>query len=78
MEYKWQVLVIVCIGIFMSTLDGSILNIANPVIARQLHVSMEQIQWIVTSYTLVITATLLFLGHTGDLSEVKKYLPADS
>ncbi|HEX3011384.1 MAG TPA: MFS transporter [Syntrophomonadaceae bacterium] len=65
-EYKWQVLIIVCIGIFMSTLDGSILNIANPTIARKLNVNMGQIQWIVTSYMLVITSSLLFFGWLGD------------
>lgn len=66
LEYKWQALAIVCIGIFMSTLDGSILNIANPVIARSLQVSIPKIQWIVTAYMLVITSSLLFFGHLGD------------
>lgn len=66
LEYKWQVLAIVCIGIFMSTLDGSILNIANPTIARSFNISLEQIQWIVTAYMLVITASLLFFGNLGD------------
>lgn len=66
LERKWQVLIIICIGIFMSTLDGSILNIANPTIARELNVSMAEIQWIVTAYMLVITASLLFFGRLGD------------
>ena len=63
---KWQVLIIVCVGIFMSTLDGSILNIANPTIAESFSVSMKSVQWIVTAYMLVITATLLFFGKLGD------------
>ncbi len=63
---KWKVLFIVCLGIFMSTLDGSILNIANPTIAKSLAVGLQQIQWVVTSYMLAITATLLFLGNLGD------------
>ncbi|HHV15457.1 MAG TPA: MFS transporter [Gelria sp.] len=66
MEAKWQVLIVICIGIFMSTLDGSILNIANPTIARSMSVSMQQVQWVVTAYMLVITATLLFFGKLGD------------
>lgn len=66
LKYKWQVLFIVNIGIFMSTLDGSILNIANPTIAKSLSVSLSQIQWLVTSYMLVITATLLFFGKLSD------------
>ncbi|HWP97516.1 MAG TPA: MFS transporter [Syntrophomonadaceae bacterium] len=63
---KWQALIIVCLGIFMSTLDGSILNIANPTISDKLHVSMQEVQWVVTSYMLVITSSLLFFGKLGD------------
>lgn len=63
---KWQVLTVVCLGIFMATLDGSILNIANPTIASSLGVELQQVQWVVTSYMLAITATLLFLGNLGD------------
>lgn len=63
---KWQVLTVVCLGIFMATLDGSILNIANPTIASSLGVDLQQVQWVVTSYMLAITATLLFLGNLGD------------
>lgn len=65
-DRKWQALIIISIGIFMSTLDGSILNIANPTIAKSLQVSMQEIQWVVTAYMLVITATLIFLGRLGD------------
>lgn len=65
-ETKWRVLAIVCIGIFMSTLDGSILNIANPTIARSLSVDLKQIQWVVTGYMLAIAASLLFFGNLGD------------
>ncbi|WP_276661248.1 MFS transporter, partial [Syntrophomonas wolfei] len=60
-------LIIICIGIFMSTVDGSILNIANPTIARELSVSMREIQWVVTAYMLVITTSLLFFGKLGDM-----------
>lgn len=63
---KWQTLIVVCAGIFMSTLDGSILNIANPTIAEFYRVSMQHVQWVVTSYMLVITSTLLLFGKLGD------------
>lgn len=65
-EVKWQALTVVSIGIFMSTLDGSILNIANPSIAKSLQVSMQQVQWLITAYMLIITASLIFLGRLGD------------
>ena len=66
LEPKWQALLIISIGIFMSTLDGSILNIANPSIAENLGVNMQQVQWIVTAYMLVVTASLIFFGRWGD------------
>ncbi|MEN6462311.1 MAG: MFS transporter [Syntrophomonas sp.] len=65
-DTKWQVLIIICMGIFMSTLDGSILNIANPTIARDFSVTMSEVQWVITSYMLVITSSLLFFGRMGD------------
>ena len=66
LDLKWRVLFIVSIGIFISTLDGSILNIANPSIAKDLNVNIEQVQWGVTAYLLVITSSLIFFGRLGD------------
>ena len=63
---KWQSLIVISIGIFMSTLDGSILNIANPSIAESLKADMQQVQWVVTVYMLVVTASLIFFGRLGD------------
>ncbi|NMA62769.1 MAG: MFS transporter [Syntrophomonadaceae bacterium] len=63
---KWLVLFIVSIGIFMSTLDSSILNIANPTIANDFSVPVDLVQWVSTSYMMVITATLLLFGRLGD------------
>lgn len=65
-EVKWQALIVISTGIFMSTLDGSILNIANPSIAKSLEVSMQQVQWVITAYMLIITSLLIFLGRLGD------------
>lgn len=57
---------IVAIGILISTLDGSILNIANPSIAREFNIHIEDVQWVVTAYLLVITSSLIFFGRLGD------------
>ncbi len=66
LELKWQVFFVVAIGILISTLDGSILNIANPSIARELNIQIETVQWVVTAYLLVITSSLIFFGRLGD------------
>ncbi len=63
---KWVILTIISIGIFMSTLDGSIVSIANPTIASEFGIDLHQIQWITTAYMLVVMSTMLFFGKLGD------------
>lgn len=60
---------LVAIGIFtfMSTLDGSIVNIALPTMSRELHTSTAQITWVVTIYLIVISAIILIFGRLADL-----------
>jgi EmrB/QacA subfamily drug resistance transporter len=58
-------LAVLIIGMFMSILDTSIVNVAIPVIQKQFGVSTESIQWISTSYTLtegVIVPMSAWLG----------------
>jgi EmrB/QacA subfamily drug resistance transporter len=66
MSGKWKVFFVVAIGIFISTLDGSILNIANPTIASELGISIRAVQWVVTAYLLTVTSALLLFGRLGD------------
>lgn len=51
---------------FMSTLDGSIVNIALPVINRSLHIPMNQAEWIVSLYLIIICSLILFFGKLSD------------
>ena len=64
---KWAVLVITSISTFMATLDGSIVNIALPMMAGEMKVSISTIQWIVTSYLLTISILLLVWGRLSDI-----------
>ena len=57
----------VAVGTFMATLDGSIVNVALPAMAQQLSASIGSLQWVVTAYLLVISATLLASGRHGDI-----------
>ena len=54
------------IGAFMSSLDGSILTVSLPTIARDLHTGVALMLWIMMGYTVVITALLLPLGRLSD------------
>ena len=63
---KWKRFLVVAVGVFMSTLDSSMVNIALPTVMRHFHSPLPTTEWVVLSYLLTITATLLFWGHLGD------------
>lgn len=64
---KWLVLSLVAVGIFMSTLDGSIVNVALPTIMTELGVPLTTIKWVVVIYLLTISSLLLFFGRLSDI-----------
>ncbi len=64
---RWLILIVVVLVTFMSTLDGSIVNVALPVMAKSLGVTSAGVQAVVTSYLIVIVAFILVFGRLGDL-----------
>lgn len=64
---RWWILISIGLFAFMSNLDASIVNIAMPVMARQLVIPMNQIEWVVSGYLIVVSALLLLFGKLGDL-----------
>ena len=67
--YKNRMLILfnVVLMTFMATLDSSIVNVALPVMAGKLSVSSEAIAWVVSSYLIVISGTILIFGRLGDI-----------
>lgn len=61
-----MVLATVALGTFMATLDSSIVNIALPTIRRKLDAG-DNVEWIILSYLLVTTSTLLIMGRLSDM-----------
>ena len=64
---RWIILIIVITSTFMSTLDGSIVNVALPKMAIALGVTTSTIQLVVTSYLIIIAGTVLIFGRLGDI-----------
>lgn len=64
---EWAILLTVLPMTFMTTLDSSIVNVALPTMAKELNTSMAGIEWVVTSYLIVICATILLFGKLGDI-----------
>jgi EmrB/QacA subfamily drug resistance transporter len=62
----WGTLVTVAMGVVMVGLDGTVVSIANPAIARSLHASLADLQWITNSYLLALAVALIPGGKLGD------------
>lgn len=64
---RWTILLIIVLSIFMSALDGSIVNVALPTMSTSLGVSSSSIAWVVSIYLITISATMLLFGRLGDI-----------
>jgi len=57
----------VSVGVFMATLDGSIVNVALPSIRKSFGASIPSVELVVSAYLLVTSAGLLAAGRLGDV-----------
>ncbi len=64
---KWLVFFLVAIGIFMSTLDGSIVNIALSAIMKEFDAPLAVIEWVMMIYLLTASSLLLNFGRLSDI-----------
>lgn len=55
------------LSVLVASLATSMINVALPNLTLAFHSSMQQVQWIVTAYLLVITSLIVSLGRLGDL-----------
>ena len=67
MEYKWVVLTVTTVGIFMATLDSSILVVGLPQVVTALNTNLVVGVWFITIYRLMITVLLVGIGRIADL-----------
>src|SRR5262245_59772013 len=63
---RWQILGVLCVALFVIVMDNTIVNVALPTLARDLHAGTSSLQWIVDAYTLVFAGLLLAAGGLGD------------
>src|SRR6185437_14622817 len=61
------VLVAAILGSAMSFIDGTAVNVALPVLQRELHTDLASTQWVVEGYSLFLSALILTGGALGDL-----------
>ena len=66
------ILPVTSIGVFMSALDGSIVNVALPTIANAYNTNIDGIKWVVIVYLLMVTSLIGIAGSFGDTYGRKK------
>jgi EmrB/QacA subfamily drug resistance transporter len=67
MKSRWWPLVAICLGSFMLLLDVTIVTVALPDMAADLHASFTSLQWVLDVYALVLAALLLGAGSVADI-----------
>lgn len=63
---KWITLVVLSLGVSLIVIDGTIVNVALPVIIRDLQLTFTDAEWVNTIYTLIFAALLITAGRLGD------------
>src|SRR4051812_42188252 len=69
---RWASLFVVCLAQLMIVLDVSIVNVALPVIQRDLDFSQANLTWVINAFLVTFGSLLLLAGRLGDLAGRKR------
>src|ERR1044071_6859701 len=70
-QRRWT-LAATIVGSSMAFIDGTVVNVALPVLQTDLNASVTDVQWVIEAYTLFLAALLLLGGSLGDRFGRKK------
>src|SRR5476649_245836 len=65
-DKRWVILAVLCLSLFISVLDDTIMNVTLPSLVRQLGATTSQLQWIVDAFALVFAGLLMAAGSLAD------------
>jgi EmrB/QacA subfamily drug resistance transporter len=75
--YIWRISAVVVLGSIMSILDTTIVNVALDTLSRELHSTIDSIQWVATGYLLSLAAVIPVTGWAARRFGAKRvYLTA--
>src|ERR1700693_4183004 len=66
-EAKVWILAATILGSSMAFIDGTVVNVALPALQASFHATVVDVQWVVESYGLLLSALILVGGSLGDL-----------
>jgi EmrB/QacA subfamily drug resistance transporter len=65
-SYRWQVVAVITLGLFMAILDNTIVSVTLPQMQNAFHTDFETITWVATAYFLAQAAVIPIVGYLGD------------
>ncbi|MFF5012384.1 MFS transporter [Streptomyces sp. NPDC001165] len=71
---RWLALAALTLSVLIVGLDGTVINVALPTIANELHADSAQLQWIGGGYLLTLSVAMLPVGLLGDRLGHKRLL----
>jgi len=72
MEYRYRVMVVYIVGLFTTIIDGTVVNVAIPTLAREFGVSSTDIEWVAIAYVLALASIIPAAGWLGDRFGTKR------
>lgn len=73
---RWAALALICVAQFMLILDVTVVNVALPDMAADLHLDRATLTWAVTAYTLCFGGLMLLGGRLADALGARRTLLA--
>ncbi len=71
-EYKYRVMAVYIIGLSMTIIDGTAVNVALPTLAAQFGVPITEIEWVALAYLLALASAIPAAGWLGDRFGTKR------
>lgn len=71
-SYERQVLIVYIVAIFMTVIDGTMVNVALPTMAEEFGVRASDVEWIAVGYLLAVATVIPAAGWLGDRFGTKR------
>lgn len=75
-DTRWAALAVLCVGMLMIVLDGTVVNVALPSIQSDLGFTQSNLAWVINAYMIAFGGLLLLAGRLGDLIGSKRVFVA--
>ncbi|MDJ0769593.1 MAG: MDR family MFS transporter [Ilumatobacter sp.] len=72
LPYERQVLIVYIVAIFMTVIDGTMVNVALPTMADEFGVDSSDVEWIAVGYLLAVATVIPAAGWLGDRFGTKR------